>query len=633
LTGSVLTAAQTNITSVGQLTSLEVANDFTAGAASLFGAGVLKVDSTNNRVGIINGSPDVTLDVGSATDAVHVPTGTTAQRPTGAAGYFRYNSSLEQFEGYTTEWGSIGGGGGTNTFTTDSFTGDGSTAAYALSQTVSSEDNLLVFIEGVFQQQDAYSIATAGGVTTLTFSSAPANGNSILIYSVAAGVSGSNLNIDSMTGDGSDTTLTLSINPVNENNTQVFIDGVYQSKSNYSISGTTLTFSTAPPTGSAVEVMTMTQTDINVPVDGTITPAKIASGDFYFDTDTLHVDATNNRVGIGTSSPSEALTIASAGKVKASRSDNTRSLLLYTDNNAATVESDTDPLLLKSADRIQFETGGANERMRIDASGNVGIGCVPASGVRLDIRSNAAATLGDFRNASSTGYGLYVAAGDTDSQYAFRAADYQNNSLVTITGAGNLLVGETSSNPYGGLTTAHVFTGASSTGGAAPFGIYNSTGTANVPVLNLLSRDASTDTTNRFLQFYANVTSSTNTAMGGIVGNGASNVQFASISDVREKENITTISGSLSKITSLNPVEFDWINSGEHVNAGFVAQEVEQVFPEFVVENMASEGQEERKGLTGGMTGGIVAHLVKAIQEQQETITALTARIEQLENN
>jgi hypothetical protein len=96
------------------------------------------------------------------------------------------------------------------------------------------------------------------------------------VYTVAAAVSGSNLNIDSMTGDGSDTTLTLSIAPVNENNTQVFIDGVYQGKSTYSISGTTLTFSTAPPNTSAVEVMTMTQTDINVPVDGTITSAKLS---------------------------------------------------------------------------------------------------------------------------------------------------------------------------------------------------------------------------------------------------------------------------------------------------------------------------------------------------------------------
>ena len=113
-----------------------------------------------------------------------------------------------------------------------------------------------------------------------------------------------------MTGDGSDTTLTLSIAPVNENNTQVFFDGVYQNKSTYSISGTTLTFSTAPPTGVAVEVMTFTQTDINVPVDGTITTAKLvddAVTSAKLDTNidiagTLDVTGVTNldsRVGIG----------------------------------------------------------------------------------------------------------------------------------------------------------------------------------------------------------------------------------------------------------------------------------------------------------------------------------------------
>ena len=252
-----------NVTSAGALMDSEL-------------TAIASVKALNQGVATSD-SPSFTNLTLSGTGSVKVPAGTTGQRDgSPAAGMFRYNSSLEQFEGYTSEWGSIGGGGGTNTFTTDSFTGNGSTTAYALSQVTSSEDNLLVFIEGVFQQQDAYSIATSGGTTTLTFSAAPANGNDILIYSVAAAVSGSNLNIDSMTGDGSDVTLTLSIAPVTINNTIVTIDGVYQAKANYSISGTTLTFSTAPPAGTAVEVMTFTQTDINVPVDGTVTSAKLS---------------------------------------------------------------------------------------------------------------------------------------------------------------------------------------------------------------------------------------------------------------------------------------------------------------------------------------------------------------------
>ena len=116
--------------------------------------------------------------------------------------------------------------------------------------------------------------------------------------------------------------------------------------------------------------------------------------------------------------------------------------------------------------------------------------------------------------------------------------------------------------------------------------------------------------------------------MGGIVGNGASNVQFAALSDIREKENVKTISGSLDKINSLNPVEFDWKKSSEHINAGFIAQEVEEIFPEYIVENVSNEGEEERKGLTGGLSSGIVAHLVKSIQELSAKLEALECQCE-----
>ena len=74
-------------------------------------------DDSNNRLGIGTVSPAVKLAI-SSTDAILVPVGTTGERPTGATGYLRFNSSTTSFEGYNgTAWGSIGGGatgGGTD---------------------------------------------------------------------------------------------------------------------------------------------------------------------------------------------------------------------------------------------------------------------------------------------------------------------------------------------------------------------------------------------------------------------------------------------------------------------------------------------------------------------------------------
>ena len=140
-----------------------------------------KVNATNNRVGILNSSPDVTLDIGTATDAVHMPVGSTGQRPgSPAAGYFRYNSTTGGFEGYTTEWGDIGGGGAN--LTTNNYAGNGSTTGFTLAINPSVEQNTFVYIDGVYQQKNTYS--TSG--TTLTFSTAPPNGTSIEVMSMTA---------------------------------------------------------------------------------------------------------------------------------------------------------------------------------------------------------------------------------------------------------------------------------------------------------------------------------------------------------------------------------------------------------------------------------------------------------------
>lgn len=64
-----------------------------------------------------------------------------------------------------------------------------------------------------------------------------------------------NLAPNNYVGDGSTVNFTLSNAPPNENTTLVFIQGVYQQKTTYSVSGTTLTFSTAPALNDTVEVM------------------------------------------------------------------------------------------------------------------------------------------------------------------------------------------------------------------------------------------------------------------------------------------------------------------------------------------------------------------------------------------
>ena len=53
----------------------------------------------------------VNTGIGTITDPFSVPKGTTANRPVGiSSGVIRYNTTTEQFEGYSSSWGSLGGG-------------------------------------------------------------------------------------------------------------------------------------------------------------------------------------------------------------------------------------------------------------------------------------------------------------------------------------------------------------------------------------------------------------------------------------------------------------------------------------------------------------------------------------------
>ena len=109
-----------------------------------------------------------------------------------------------------------------------------------------------VFLNGILL--DPETDYTATNSTLITLVSAAAVDDYLQIFSFKKKISGGNVTVDSFSGNNSTTAFTLSIDPGDENNTRVFVDGVYQSKASYTVSGTTLTFSTAPPSGTAIEV-------------------------------------------------------------------------------------------------------------------------------------------------------------------------------------------------------------------------------------------------------------------------------------------------------------------------------------------------------------------------------------------
>lgn len=138
--------------------------------------------------------------------------------------------------------------------------------------------------------------------------------------------------------------------------------------------------------------------------------------------------------------------------------------------------------------------------------------------------------------------------------------------------------------------------------------------------LGLDKADNDSTTSNRFVLFRINNT----TGSGSITANGANAATFTSTSDQRLKENIEPLPSQLANILALRPVEFDYKDGSGH-QLGFIAQDVQKIFPDLI-------GTNDEGYLTLSDLNKNDARMIKAFQELADKVSALEARVAELES-
>jgi len=336
---------------------------------------------------------------------------------------------------------------------------------------------------------------------------------------------------------------------------------------------------------------------------------------------------TSTGLGIGTSSPTQPLSIRNAGAAYLDLAGGSRTL----GTNSFTFGQAGDGVVafFQRENAAMYWATNSTERMRLDSSGNLGLGVTPsawrsatkaiqlsagASFQGFDNGSIVATTVGSniFFNASNQAIYLnsqaatsYAQASGSHYWYTAPSGTAGNaisfTQAMTLDASGNLLVGQTSLAPAtlgASLAATGIISSAvaASTNATTAYNLYSTNGGA--------------------YRFYV--------GMAGTVY--ATSTTITAISDQRLKENIRDLDDGLDVVMALQPRKFDWKEGkGQNIkNArGFIAQEFEQVLPDMIEEwrDPAPEGEEPYKAINANL----IPTLVKAIQELKAEFDAYKA--------
>lgn len=251
--------------------------------------------------------------------------------------------------------------------------------------------------------------------------------------------------------------------------------------------------------GSNVTALTMTSTTLE---GGLVVNELGVDADFRVEglneANLLFVDASTDRVGIGTSSPSQTLNVNGIGLFEGSAQGNI--IIQKTGTNGFSLFSD-------AAGTLGFyDQNGAATRMKIDSSGNVGIGTTsPAAKIQVaGVNGSAIAYLYNNSGAAGQVQGVSIEAGTNSSDYALSVASSVGTSYLRVRGDGNVGIG--TSSPAKKLDVSGAFSSVytdiiSSTDTAHIFrGTPDTAGYEHAKILS--SRDTTTYAYGSYLAFY-----------------------------------------------------------------------------------------------------------------------------------